>query len=166
MKLRKAHLVLATLCLLACSASVPAQAGLIGFGGLNLPTGSFNDDGKTGWGLGAGYDFPLVPLTAIGVAGAYNTFGLEHADGNFNAFQLMATGRLTIPGGIFGQLGLGFASWKLSIEGLDSSRSTDFTWQIGGGWKIALIELMLMYNQISTDDSSSNWFMLGAGVHF
>jgi hypothetical protein len=167
MSLRKNLIVCSTVVMLATIAASPAAAQLSAFAGVNFPTGDFSNGANTGWQLGAAYDFPIIPIVKIGAWGAYNRFGLDGADGNFNAFELMARGKLSLPiVGLYGWLGMGLASSKLSIEGLDNDRSTDFVYALGAGWGMGLIDLTLTFHQIGGDPGTSNFFTLGAGVSF
>lgn len=167
MSLRKSLIVYGTILVLVTAAATPAVAKLSAFAGVNFPTGDFGNTANTGWQLGAAYDFSLIPIVDIGAWGAYNRFGLDGADGNFNTWELMARGKLSLPiVGLYGWLGMGLASSKLSLEGTGTDRSTDFAWALGAGWKIALLDFTFTYHQIGGDPGTSNFFTLGAGVSF
>ncbi len=166
-KILKVLILAGTVLLLAAGVAAPAQAQLSAFGGVSFPTGKFGDLAGTGWQLGAAYDFSLLPIVSIGAWGAYNRFGLDNADGNYNSWELLARGKLNLPiTGLYGWLGLGLSNSKLSNKNLDTDRETDFTWALGGGWKMTLIDINLTYHQIGTEETTSNYFTLGAGVSF
>ena len=166
-KCLKSLILAGAVLILAASVATPAKAQLSAFAGVNFPTGKFGDTAGTGWQLGAAYDLSLLPIVSVGAWGAFNRFGLDNADGNYNSWELLARGKLSLPiTGLYGWLGLGLSNSKLSIKNLDNSRQTDFTWALGGGWKMTLLDITLTYHQIGTERTTSNYFTLGAGVSF
>ncbi len=167
MTIRKILMTLGAVGLLSLVASAPAVAGGSVFAGLSLPSGDFSDVAKTSYQIGASYGFPVAPMASIGAWGAYNHFSWEEGiDGNFNSIELLAFGRVSAPIGPFGMMGLGFSNSKATIATFESDRETDFTWAIGGGYKMAVLELTGLYHSIRTDGSPTNYFSLTAGIGF
>jgi len=167
MMTRKTLLIFGAVGLLTICASAPAMAGGSVFAGLNMPSGDFSDVAKTSYQLGASYGFPVAPMASVGAWGAYNRFSWQEGiDGNFNSIELLGYGRISAPVGVFGMLGLGFSNYKATLGDLAGDRETDFTWAMGGGYKMTMLELTAMYHSISTDASSTNYFSITAGLGF
>jgi len=166
MTYRKSVFFLGAVCLLALGASVPAQAGIGAFAGINIPTGSFDDVANTGYQIGANYTFPLLPIVHIGAWGAYNHFGGE-GETSFNNWELLAIGKVYLPiTGLHGLIGLGFAnSGGKDNTGESFDRETDFAYALGGGWDMTLLTFALTFHQVGSE-TTSNWFTLSAGVNF
>jgi hypothetical protein len=151
-----------------------ALAGGSIFAGVDFPTGGFGDNAKTGWTAGAYYTADLMPIVDIGGLVAYNDFsidagGLEGAEdllgGSINAWEIHALGQLSFLM-LKGYLGLGVANYKGINDNLESSRETDFSWQLGLSMNIAMLEGRLGYHQIPVDEASINWMSLTLGLKF
>ena len=167
MTIRKTLMIFGVAGLLTIGATAPALAGGSVFGGLNMPSGDFSDVAKTSYQLGASYGFPVAPMASVGAWGAYNRFSWEEGiDGNMNSFELLGFGRISAPVGVFGMLGLGFSNCAATVNDFTSDRETDFTWAMGGGYKMTMFELTALYHSISTDVSSTNYFSFTAGIGF
>ncbi len=172
MSKRKNLSLLAGVCILCCAGAVPALAGGSAFVGLSAPTGDFGDAANISYHLGGAYDMPVAPMLSAGVRAAYNRWGWENdVDGNFNAIEALAYGKISTPAGPFGMLGFGLSSSKaeISVPGfptVESDRQTDFTWALGGGYHFMMVEMTALYHSISTEGTSSNYFTISAGVDF
>lgn len=174
MNTSKLNVFLVLALLLTLGTASTATAGGSIFGGVNFPTGGFSDAAKTGWNAGATYSFDLMPIVDLGAYLAYSDFSTSATDiqaiddalgGSINVWELHALGSLKI---LFlkGSLGLGVASYKDVDENFESSRSTDFSWQIGLAASFAMLEARLAYHQIPVDESSINWMSLTLGLSF
>jgi hypothetical protein len=172
MSKRKYLSLLAGICILSCAAAAPAMAGGSVFAGLSAPTGDFGDVANVSYHFGGAVGFPMAPMFSVGVRAAYNRWGWENnVDGNFNAIEALAYGKVSAPAGPFGMVGLGLSSTKgeISLPGLptqESDRQTDFAWALGGGYSIMMVEMTALYHSISTDGGSTNYFTISAGVGF
>lgn len=165
MKPRKLLGTLVAACLIACLTSAPALAGLGGFAGLSHPTGDLGDQAKMGYHLGGYFTNPLLPTVSIGGRLAYNHHGWEDTGGNFKTYELLAIGKVSLPMvGPFGMIGFGLSSSKATIDEQDLDRETDFTYAIGGGYKMTLLEFTLLYHSISADEGTSSYWTLSAGI--
>ena len=170
-------IVLPLILILSLGAASAASAGGSIFAGVNFPTGGFGDDAKTGWTGGAYYTADLMPIVDIGGLLAYNNFSTSLTDvdlenalgGSIDAWELHALGQLNFMM-LKGFLGLGLANYKgIDVNqdnNLESSRETDFSWQIGLAMKIAVLEARLGYHQIPVDGGSINWMKLTVGLGF
>lgn len=166
-------IVLPLILILALGAASTASAGGSIFAGVDFPTGGFGDDAKTGWTAGGYYTADLMPIVDIGGLIAYNDFstsigdvGLDNAlGGSINAWEFHALGQLSFLM-LKGYLGLGLANYNSVDENLESSRETDFSWQLGVSMNILMLEGRLGYHQITLDDGSINWMALTVGLKF
>ena len=171
---RKNSLVLAMTLLVVMGAASVASAGGSIFAGANFPTGGFGDGAKTGWTAGGYYTADLMPIVDIGGLIAYNDWStdlsgvaenLDPFGGSINAWEFHALGQLKVAI-LKGFLGLGFANYKGLDDNLESSRKTDFSWQLGLSANIAVLEGRLGYHQIPVDGGSINWVKLSVGLTF
>ena len=174
MTIGKPSIVIVIVALLILAAAPMAHAGGSIFGGVNFPTGDFNDGASTGWNLGGYYTGSLLPLVEIGGLVAYNDFSVGAADipgfddvfgSSFNAWEIEALGQVNL---LFlrGFLGLGFANYTGIDEAGSSDRKTKFAWQMGIAAKFLMLEGRLAYHQINADVSSPNWVGLTVGLAF
>ena len=167
MTLRKTVMILGAIGLLSLGASTTALAGGSVFAGVSMPTGDFGDIAKTSYQLGGSYGFPVAPMASVGAWAAYNRFSWDEGiDGNMNSVELLGYGRISAPLGPFGMLGLGVSSSKATISTFETDRETDFTWAIGGGYKMAMLEFTGLYHSIRSEGSAANYFSLTAGIGF
>jgi len=167
MTLRKSVMILGVVGLLSLGASAPVMAGGSVFAGISLPAGEFSDVAKTSYQVGASYGIPVAPMASVGAWAAYNRFSWDEGiEGNFNSVELLAYGRFSAPIGPFGMVGLGMSNSKASVASFESDRQTDFTWAVGGGYKMTMLELTGMYHSIATEGSSTNYLTLTAGIGF
>jgi|GEM_PF-6581393 len=174
MKLSKISVVLMLAILLSLGSASTASAGGSIFAGVDFPTGGFSDGAKTGWTAGGIYGFDLMPIVDLGAYVAYSDFSTSLTDiqviddalgGSINVWELHALGSLSF-GFLKGSLGLGVASYSDVDENLESSRSTDFSWQLGLAASFSKLEARLAYHQVPVDQSSINWVSLTLGLGF
>jgi len=175
MTIRKPSVVFATVAFLILAAAPMAHAGGSIFGGVNFPTGEFNDGASTGWNLGGYYTAGLIPLVEIGGLVAYNDFSgamnfiPDEIDDIFgysiNAWGIEDLGQVNL---LFmrGFLGLGIANSTGIDEEGGSDRKTNFAWQVGLAMKFLMLEGRLGYHQINAEQSSPNWVGLTVGLVF
>ena len=171
---RKNNVLLVMTLLIALGSASAASAGGSIFVGADFPTGGFGDDAKTGFTAGGYYTADLMPIVDIGGLIAYNNWSLDLSDtpgaeelfgDSINAWEVHALGQLSFLM-LKGYLGLGFANYNVSGGSVDSSRETDFSWQIGLAMNIAMLEGRLGYHQIPVEDASINWVSLTVGLGF
>ena len=169
MNTRKIILPLALVLTLGLASSAFAGASI--FGGVNFPTGGFDDAAKTGWTAGGYYTLDMMPIVDVGVMVDYNDFSYSLAEdtvvedlfeGSITAWEFHALGQLSF-GMLKGYLGLGMATYDM---GGDDGSSTDFSWQLGLAAQIAMLEARLGYHQIPVDEGSINWMGLTVGLTF
>jgi hypothetical protein len=166
MKTSKLICALGAMSLVICGAGA-AWAGASAFAGMAMPTGDFGDAAGSGYFVGGAYDMPVTPVASVGVRGAFNRFGWDNdVDGNFQAIEAQAFGKIASPSGPFGVLGLGLANSKAVIADIDGDRATDLSMAIGGGYSLTKFEVTAMYHTISTDGSSIKYVTLAAGMGF
>jgi hypothetical protein len=167
MMFRKTFYTFAVLCLTILGTNSAAQANATAFAGMALPTGDFGDAASTGYFVGGEYWMPVAPTTSVGVRGAYNRFGWdEDVDGNFNALEAMAIGKISSPAGPFGMVGMGLSSSKAEVGDMETDRQTDFAWAVGGGYNLTKVQLTALWHSIATEGESTNWITFSAGFGF
>jgi len=171
---RKNNVLLVMTLLIALGTASAASAGGSIFVGANFPTGGFTDAAKTGFTAGGYYVADLMPIVDLGGLVAYNDFSTKLGDvpelgdafgSSLNAWEIHALGQLKFLM-LKGFLGLGFANYSGLDENLESSRQTDFSWQMGLAANIAILEARLGYHQIPVDGGSINWMKLTVGLTF
>jgi len=153
--------VLPFVILIALFTATPATAESSIFGGVNFPTGDFNNGASTGWNVGGYYTLDMAPILDIGLTAGYSDFGSDNSANSSNAWELQGLGHLKI---LFlkGYLGMGVANYRAA----DDKRKTKLAWQIGVSARIAILEGRLGYHQVPVDGGSINWLSLTAGVVF
>jgi hypothetical protein len=115
-----------------------------------------------------------MPIVDIGGLVAYNDWstdlsgavdGKDPFGGSINAWEFHALGQVKV---IFlkGFLGLGFANYKGIDDNDESTRKTDFSWQVGAAMSFLMLEGRLGYHQIPVDGGSINWVKLSVGLAF
>lgn len=156
---RKVLLPLVFLIVLFTGTAATAETGL--FGGVNFPTGDFNNGAKTGWNAGGYYTVELATILDVGVTAGYSDFGSEGTGKSPNAWEFEGIGQLKI---LFlkGYLGMGVANYRAP----DDKRKTKLAWQMGVAAQIAILEGRLGYHQVPVDGGSINWLSLTAGIVF
>jgi len=154
----------------AVCAGATAIAGPSVFAGLSLPTGDMGDGWKPGFHAGAAYAYPVTPMGAIGVRGAFNRLGVEDnplvADGHLNMIEVLGIGKLTLPSGPYFVAGLGLTNWKATLDDEEGASETDFTAAGGVGYTLVKLQLEAMYHNIATEGSSSAYITVSAGLAF
>jgi len=156
---RKPVLPLAFLVILFTATTAAAGTGL--FGGVNFPTGDFDNGAKTGWNVGGYYTVDMAAILDVGITAGYSDFGTEISGKSPNAWELQGIGHLKI---LFlkGYLGMGIANYR----SWEDKRKTKLAWQMGVAAQIAILEARLGYHQVPVDGGSINWLSLSAGVVF
>jgi hypothetical protein len=160
MTCRKPLAPIVFLMLLFTATTATAGTGL--FGGVNFPTGDFNDGAKTGWNVGGYYTLDMAAVLDIGLTAGYTDFGSESSGKSPNAWEIQGIGHLKV---LFlkGYLGMGVANYRSPLA---DKRKTKLAWQMGVCAQIAVLEARLGYHQIPGDNDSVNWISLSAGVTF
>ena len=144
-------------------------------GGYQMPTGTFKDGAKSGFGgsLSLDYSLPLLPVSLAFTAG-YNKWNfkdnLPTSGYNFHAIPLMAGVRY-YSGGPYVGADVGFSLSNSNAPG--ASSSTDFTFSPIIGYRFGLtpvgitsLDLNVRYWNISSSGSSINWIGFNAGIAF
>jgi hypothetical protein len=171
---RKNNVLLVMTILIALGTASAASAGGSIFAGANFPTGGFGDDASTGWTLGGYYTADVMPIIDIGGLVSYNDWSIDIGDtpgvedilgDSINAWEVHALGQLSFLM-LKGYLGLGFANYNFGGGSADTSRETDFSWQIGLSMNLAMLEARLGYHQIPVEEYSINWVSLTLGLKF
>jgi hypothetical protein len=167
MKTSKLGYVLVALTISIFAATSVAAADISAFAGMAMPTGDFGDAANSGYYVGGAYAMPVAPKVSVGIHAAYNHFGwAQDVEGDFNAIEALAFGKVAAPTGPFGLLGMGVSNSKAVIETFESDRSTDFAMAIGGGYALTKLQITALYHSLGTEGNSINYFTLSAGMGF
>lgn len=144
-------------------------------GGIAFPTGDLGSVTNTGYNIAVavGYKPMLMPI-GIRAEAAWNQFGIENGDGNFNIPAF--TGNLTygLPMGMaFSPYligGVGLYRPSADLGGVSSEATNEFGWNVGGGVKIPLsgFETFIeaRYNAVNVNGGTLSFVPLTFGVMF
>ena len=148
--------VLAAALLVGVPTVSQAQSSFAPMVSANLPTGTFSDAYKTGWGLGAQFTKGNGLLTFVGEVG-YNAFSRDSA-GTFGEFT-DDLGVWNFGAGLRGSLGPlyvgGLASYFTAVDEFDIVPIV--------GFHILMLDLGFRYKGLLAD---ADWFGVSLGFHF
>ncbi|MHB8079641.1 MAG: hypothetical protein ACYDIE_10345 [Candidatus Krumholzibacteriia bacterium] len=149
----------------------PLLAGPSIFAGVSVPTGDFADGWKVGLHGGAQYLYPVTPLGAIGIRGAYNRFSPDSVlgvtpDGHLNMLELLAVGQLSLVAGPHFLAGVGLTRSDATVGAIDFDAQTDFTAVAGLGMSFAMLDVTALYHNVATDVNSTSYITVSAGLGF
>ena len=135
-------------------ARADAQFTIGARGKLLIPTGDFNDEVTTGWGVAGTGDFTLIPLVKLRGEVGYNHFDGEEPDGDRtfedrDIWNFGIGGRLQLPIVYF------------SLDAMYYTDIDEFSVLPGLGLRFLFLDLGARYKW-----SGANWFEVFGGVAF
>ncbi len=153
---------------LLAGGAAAAAGDFAAFGGLGVPLGDFGDAYKTGFHLGASWEYAVTPLAGVGVRGAWNRFALDEEgfDGHANLLEFLATGRLSAASGLFALVGLGMTNSGGKVGDDDIDSATDFTAAVGGGLQYLMWDFQVLYHTVSAEGDALDYLTFSAGYRF
>ncbi len=163
--MKRSILTAAVVLMLLSSLALPAQAGL----GL-FATWWNGSDTQNGFGGGAKYQIPLVPIVSVDLRASYVGFG----DVDLYTIPLEATGVLDF-GILYGGAALGYYIWSSSSNLLDLSAKDKVGGSILIGASLGLGAIGAFaearYNFVKTEvvpgvDTKADGFSLNLGLNF
>ena len=97
-------------------------------------------------------------------------------DGNVIMVEVLGVGKIATPAGLFFVAGLGLTASKVSFDlaedysgifdDADPETETDFTAVGGVGFSVLPLEVTALYHNISTEDESTAYITVSAGIGF
>jgi len=130
--------------------------------GFTLPVGDLNDGADMGYHGGVSMNYPVVPLIfSLGPTVIYHRLP-GTGDDSYSFLELLAAGSLSIPAGPTVFAGLGYTFPDANVGGADIDPDTEFTFVLGTGTKIALLELKGAWHHLG----DTNFLTLSAGLGF
>jgi hypothetical protein len=140
-----------------------------------MPLGNFADGADNGWGIAADAfaGIPIMPLK-LGGRVAYNKFGVSNYDSdNFSVLEITPSIRYSLVPlmvmDIFLQAGMGYYRLDSSLSGFESENKYGVNAGIGiHGMALPTMSVfvMPMYNIVFTDNESTSYLSINAGLKF
>lgn len=139
---------------------------------LGLPTGTFGDAAKVGFGVNGKAIFGITDEGAITATTGLSNFGYKgYSSSNVTAIPILGGYRHSFKGtnGLYAepQIGAGIYMQKFGTGSYKSKDSeVDFTWALGGGYVYQSFDFGLRYQRAQAEGGGAGFFALKVAYNF